>query len=263
MLGVMLWILVILHGLIGGSFLNVVVHRLPNNDSLFTPGSHCPNCQASIAWYDNIPILSFLWLGGQCRSCGQEISLRYVAVELLVLISFAGTYLLSSSWTGFVVLSFFVMILLGMALIDVEHYIIPNALNYGLFVLGLILIALPVSIEQFPGTQSYIKAALGAVIGFVVLIGISKAIVWRDEPGLGGGDIKLLASLGLLLGPLYLAEVLFVSSVVGLLFALPGLLLGNTDFGAKIPFGPYIVIGAFITTFGQGFFVQQWVTYVG
>lgn len=260
MLGVMEWLLVIAHGLIAGSFLNVVVHRLPNNQSLFTPGSHCPECDTAIAWYDNIPLLSFLVLGGECRHCGTEISLRYFAVELLTLVAFGGTYLLSTGWASFVVLSFFVLLLLAMALIDFEHFIIPNALNYGLFVLGLVLIALPVPLEHFPGTQSYTKAAIGGLVGFVILIGISKAIVWRDEPGIGGGDIKLLAALGLLLGPLYLVELLFVSSIIGLLFALPGLLVGSKGFATKVPFGPYLVMGALITTFGKGIIVTNWVT---
>ncbi len=236
-------------GLVIGSFLNVVIARMPREASLTWPGSQCPGCQAPIRFYDNIPVLSFLWLRGRCRSCRAAISLRYPLVELMTALLFLAATLrfgltivtVARDWP-------FLAILVAITFIDLDHRIIPDRLSLGGLVWGLLTSWMDPQLGVLP-------AVMGAALGF----GVFYLLAWAylrlaNRSGLGGGDIKLLAMLGAFLGMHGVLSTLLLSSltgsVVGIAYALwlrkrgdqaneAGTPLGQV----AIPFGPFLVIG--------------------
>jgi leader peptidase (prepilin peptidase)/N-methyltransferase len=239
-----------------GSFLNVCVYRLPRNESVIRPASHCPGCGRPIAWYDNIPVLSFLALRGRCRHCKARISLQYPLVELATCLVWGGAV----AWLGpsFAALSaaLFVTILLGIALTDGRHYVIPDELSLGGLGAGLAL-------SLVPGGIGPLDAAIGAVAGFVLLWAVKAAGDWALarglirgeeldqvlEPGekpasLGAGDLKMMAMVGSFVGWRGVLLTAFLGSLVGVLVFLPLLLVKRR---APVPFGVFLAAGAVAT----------------
>lgn len=231
----------ILFGLVVGSFLNVLIVRLPQNLSIVKPGSHCPKCQHAVRWYDNIPLLSYWLLKGKCRFCGEAISIRYPVIEVLTALLFlaAGIH---SGWGLEVFLRDwpFLGMLIVIAFIDLEHRIIPDVLSLGGLVFGLLTCwANP--------ELGWVRSILGAVMGFSIFY----FMAWfyfklRHRSGLGGGDIKLLAMLGSFLGPAGVFATIFVSSIFGSLVGIGWALASGKKNVMKLslPFGPFLVIGA-------------------
>ncbi len=228
-------------GLIFGSFANVLIVRLPKKKSVIKPGSQCPLCHHKLSWRENIPVFSFFLLKGKCRSCKKKINLRYPMVEILTSVLFLAVY----QKNGFEALLFirdlpFVVLLVAITFIDLEHRIIPDSLSLGGLVLGLVT-------SWFVEDLGTLNALYGAGLGFLVFYGLA----WIYEKmtgkmGLGGGDIKLLAMLGSFLGPLGVVQILFISSVTG---SLVGICLGiiqkeKNIMKTSIPYGPFLVIGA-------------------
>lgn len=237
-------------GLLGaaiGSFINVLVARLPVGESPVRPRSSCPACGAMIAWYDNLPIVSWLVLRGRCRRCGSRISLEYPLVEAGTALIWVGVaWLYGPSWTalqGAVLLS----IVLAIALIDARHYLIPDPLSLGGLVAGLALAPLP-------GPPSVLASILGAVAGFGVLFVVGVAGEWAfKKPAMGGGDMKMMAMVGAFLGPAGAMLTIFLGALVGTIVFAPVAL--RTD--REVPFGVFLALGA-AATFLLGDALTDW-----
>ena len=233
-------VLIALIGLTVGSFVNVLVHRLPKNESILRPGSHCPECKNKIRWFDNIPVVSYFILGGNCRHCKTKISFRYPMIELMVMFLFWTTakkfgftpLLVVRDWP-------FMMILVAITFIDLEHRIIPDSLNFGGLVLGL------VTSWAVPGF-GIMASVSGALVGFVCFYSLAWIYErWTGRCGLGGGDVKLLAMLGAFLGPTGVFCTILISSVTGSILGLTwGMVVRKKNLMTlAIPYGPFLVIG--------------------
>jgi len=239
-----------------GSFLNVCVWRLPRNESVIRPASHCPACGKPIAWYDNIPLLSYVALRARCRHCGARISAQYPLVELAVALIWAGAVVWrGASWEA---LSAAVLttLLLGIALTDARHYLIPDEFSLGGLGAGLAL-------SFIPGGISPLDSLVGAAAGFALLWVVKAAGDWALKRGmirgeelqqvleagetpttLGGGDLKMMAMVGSFLGWRGVLLTAFLGSVAGVLVFLPLVLLKRRS---PIPFGVFLAVGAVVT----------------
>jgi leader peptidase (prepilin peptidase)/N-methyltransferase len=226
-------------GAIVGSFLNVVAYRMPRRESLIRPASRCPACGTHVKPYDNIPILSWLLLRGHCRSCSAPISPRYPLVEGLTAALCVGAVLAHHSASAIALSIALILLVVPAALIDVEHRIIPNRLT------GLgALLALVIGLALDPGGEPERLIAGAAAGGFLLIAALAY------PGGMGMGDVKLAAVMGLFLGPAVAAAVL-----VGLL---AGVLVGAVIIARKgardgrktaIPFGPFLALGALVAVF--------------
>jgi len=238
----MMWPLVAVaavFGLMIGSFLNVCIARIPEGESIVSPGSRCPRCRTPIRWYDNLPVLSYLVLGGKCRSCREPISARYPAVELITAIAFA----LQAFHVGddFVLLAsrlIFTAILIVLFGTDYDVQRLPNVLTLPGLVIGLAFSAV-----QPPGLRD---AVIGALLGAGILQGIR--LVWyalRGVEGMGFGDVKMLAMIGAFLGWRNVIVVLFFSSLAGAIVGVALTVTGRQAMSAKLPFGTFMAVAAF------------------
>ncbi|MES0371214.1 MAG: prepilin peptidase [Mariprofundaceae bacterium] len=225
-------------GLIFGSFANVCVHRIPLRISVVSPGSRCPSCETAIAWYDNIPLLSWLLLGGKCRHCKAAISFRYPLLELFMGLSWAAL-----AWHfGFSVellqALFLVSLLWVLTLIDLETGLLPNVLTFPGIGIGLI----------FAYWLGYVQdAVIGAVIGYGAFWLIARIfLLITGREGMGYGDFKLLAMLGAFMGWQALPFIIFASSFVGAILGSVLLLVAKKHMRAEIPFGPYLAVAGMV-----------------
>jgi len=232
-------------GCIWGSFSNVCIYRLPNDQSVVKGRSFCTSCKEQIKWYDNIPFLSFIFLKGKCRKCGNKISSQYFLVEFVSAISFIIVYHLygiSITTLLLIILSIFFIIIF---FIDLKHFIIPNELTFPLMLIGFVKSFEP-NLNQtiFP---NYINSLIGGVFGYLIIwliIFFYKKV--RNKEGMGLGDAKLMAVVGFWFGWASIPFTIFISSFVALIFAIPSLLKKNKNMSTQIPFGPYIIIGCII-----------------
>ena len=232
-------------GCIWGSFSNVCIYRLPNDQSIVKGRSFCPSCKNQIKWYDNIPFLSFIFLKGKCRNCSNKISSQYFLVEFISAISFVVIYHIygiSITTLLLIILSIFFVIIF---FIDLKHYIIPNELTFPLMIIGFIKSFEP-NLNQtvFP---NYINSLVGGVFGYLIIwliIFFYKKV--RNKEGMGLGDAKLMAVVGFWFGWVSIPFTIFISSFVALFFTVPSLLKKTRDMTTQIPFGPYIIIGCII-----------------
>ena len=226
-------------GLIVGSFLNVVVYRLPRGESLAFPGSHCPSCETPIKPYDNVPVLSWLLLRGRCRSCRNSISARYPVVEAVTAALLVAVVLAkgadSDAWLGLA----FVVLLVPVTLIDLDHRIIPNTL---MLVGTVVSVALVLLTQPESLTEHLIAAA--AAGGFLLVAALAY------PAGMGMGDVKLAGVMGLFLGrsvgPAMLVALVTGSVVGALIIARKGAKEGRKT---AIPFGPYLAFGGLVGLF--------------
>lgn len=235
-------------GLCLGSFLNVCIYRIPRGLSLLAPRSFCPNCRKPVAFYDNVPLFSFLFLGGRCRRCRGKISWRYPFVELLTALTAA---VLAHQWRAenpFWILAAVLAgaMLIALSFIDWDTFLIPDPFSLGLLALGLLSSAFN-PIFQGPWTQKILLSLAGAALG----LGLSWATAWAGEKifrkeALGGGDIKLLAGVGALLGPSGVVTTLILASFVGAAFGLALMGLKKISRQEPIPFGPFLSLGALV-----------------
>jgi leader peptidase (prepilin peptidase)/N-methyltransferase len=244
-------------GLVFGSFGNVVIWRLPRGESLNSPPSHCPVCDTPIRYRDNIPIVSWLLLGGQCRECGARISARYPLIELLS----GGLFVLAGALYGLtwqaIVAAFFFYVLLLLTAIDIDTMRLPNRLVLILFVGGVTLavagslldVPLVPLIQDEDGLLAtpVAAAALGAAIGALVSLGIALAYsAVRGKQGLGFGDVKLLGAMGLYLGP-YVLMAFFLGSLIGAVWGIASSRRAGEGVAHRIPFGPFLALGGVLT----------------
>jgi leader peptidase (prepilin peptidase)/N-methyltransferase len=351
-------------GAVIGSFLNVCVHRMPLDQSIVTPPSHCPHCSQRIRWADNIPLLSYLALRGKCRHCGATISPRYFVVELLTAALFLMVWLRVTPWDntpvramGFLVGPIYWLVIAGLIVatfIDFEHYIIPNELTLGGVIVGFVL---SVAVPPLQRTDSHGLAALrslgGILTGGMALLAIAEfgklvfgrlrvrlpqdtaiaitdctlklpdeKLVWSDiffrrsdkvrfiatrlkvadkefagatvivredsitingekyplatvgvieatvneiilpREAMGLGDVKLLAGIGAFLGWQATVFAIFLSAAVGSIVSLGLIALGKKAFSSKIPYGPYIALGAVVWIFAQARLLAMIATYL-
>ena len=244
----MLALLSIILGGIWGSFANVCIHRIPINQSVAVKRSYCPSCKSKIKWFDNIPLISFILLGGKCRECKVIINKIYFTVELLSILSFLFIYnfyglTITSLWLA--ILSIFFIIIF---FIDLKHYIIPNVLTFPLMIVGFIKSFDPnLNTNIFP---NYLNSLIGGFTGYLIIWSIIYLYKkFRNKEGMGLGDAKLLAAIGFWFGWISIPFVIFTSSVVALLFVIPSLIKKSVKMSSQIPFGPYIIIGCMLYIF--------------
>ena len=228
-----------LFGLCIGSFLNVVIYRLPLRQSLATPPSRCRNCGYSLRWFDNIPVLSWVLLRGRCRKCGVRVSWQYPVVELITAALFVLVVWLTPIGPLMASRLLLVCILIALFGIDLEHQILPNSITLPGIVIGLLF-----SLVTPPGWQD---ALIGALLGAGVLYAIAGAYyLWRREEGMGMGDVKMLAMIGAFLGWKAVLVTLVLASFSG---AIIGVILMSAQRGGMkfaLPFGTFLAIGAMI-----------------
>ena len=228
----------LLLGLCIGSFLNVVVYRLPRHESLVRPASHCPGCGVAIRWYDNIPVVSWLVLRGKCRACGTRISARYILVESIT----GGAFVLAMwhfglSWPLLIAWAF-IAAMVAIAFIDYDHMIIPNKI-----VLPGAAIGLAASVALHPHKWwIYLVAAAGGALFFFLLV-----MLWPGG-GMGMGDVTMALFMGAVLGSGILVAF-FVAFLLGSLVGVYLMLVLKRSRKTKVPFGPFLALGAVLAVF--------------
>ena len=236
--------LVIILGALWGSFANVCIFRLPKEKGVVSGRSYCPKCKKKIVWYDNIPIISFFLLGGKCRKCKKSISIQYVIVEAINIVSFITIYYFFGISIITVLLMMLSLSFLIIFFIDLEHFIIPNVLTFPMMIVGFLKSFDPNLPYLFP---NYINSLIGGLFGYGVIwsiINFYKQI--RKKEGMGLGDAKLLAVVGFWFGWISIPFVLFLSSVLALLWVAPDLIKKSKKLTSQIPFGPYIILASIL-----------------
>jgi leader peptidase (prepilin peptidase)/N-methyltransferase len=240
-------------GAIVGSFLNVVVYRLPRHESLMTPGSHCPSCQVPVKPYDNVPVLAWVWLRGRCRACRAAISPRYPLVEFTTAALCVGVALRYSDAAHLALGLLAVLVLVPVALIDLEHRVIPNAITAPAAILALVL----GSVLDPSGEPARLIAAAAGGGFFLVAALISPR-------GMGMGDVKLAGLLGLLLG----AEVAPALALALLAGVIVGAVViarrpAGERRGAGVPFGPFLALGGITAVFAGNAILDAYLHHLG
>ncbi len=248
---ILLDIFVVLFGLAFGSFLNVCISRIPKEESVVRPPSHCMSCGKTIFWYDNIPVVSYLLLKGKCRQCGKAIPLRYPAVEVfsgLIWFFLWKLFGLSPHFAGGVVLY---SILLAVSMTDWETGYIPDLLTLPGMVFGLILsVIAPAMREQSVWYHGLLDSFLGLLAGGGILLatGLLGSLIFRKD-AMGGGDIKLLAMIGAFVGWKQVIFVYLFSPILAVPFALYAKWTSRAE---TIPYGPYLALtGAVFFIYGN------------
>lgn len=255
--GSIFWIVgvpVFIMGACIGSFLNVCIYRIPEALSIVRPGSMCPSCRTPIRFYDNIPILSYLWLKGKCRFCGQKIPIRYPAVEFATGLAAYAVFYKFGLAVDSLIYFIFIATLILISAIDFDHKIIPDIISIPGIPIGLAA-SLALSAIAF----------IDAIIGVLVGGGILYALAWgyyavTGKEGMGGGDIKLLAMIGAFIGWQGVLVTIFISSVMGTVIGVIVMLLMQKNLKYAIPFGPFLAAGAIAHVF-IGPELIQWYLY--
>lgn len=229
-------------GLAVGSFLNVVIHRVPRGTSLIRPGSRCPYCDGPVRALDNVPILSWLLLRGRCRRCGAPISARYPALEALTAVLFVACVERFGFTMQALAAVVFCCLLVVLAAIDLEHFLLPDRITFPGIALGWL--------AQYWLPTSLIEAVVGALVGAGVLILLINAWYWlRDEESMGLGDVNMLAMIGAFLGWQGVVSTLFVASLLGAVTGLTLVATRRLTLKGKLPFGFFLALGGLVSLF--------------
>ena len=244
-------------GAVIGSFLNVVIHRYPREESIVFPASHCPACNTPIRAYDNIPFLSYAILGGRCRSCSAPISPRYPLVELANALFYLAIFLRVGPTLAFIPIAALASMTIVLIFIDAEVHLLPNVITYPGVLVGLAIGFLHPS-DVLNVSDSLIDSVAGAVVGggFLLAIALAYKLVRRIE-GMGLGDVKMMAMVGAALGWQAVLEVMLVGSVVGALIGVPIALRTEKRMRYELPFGVFLGYGTLIVLF-FGHTLSQW-----
>lgn len=235
-----------LFGLVFGSFFNVCIYRIPQGKSIAWPASFCPHCKTHIRWFDNIPVLSYIFLLGKCRACKKPISMQYPLVELLTAILtvlFVYRYGITV-WTFGVLLAVYFLIILSV--IDLQLMIIPDRFSLGLIVLGL---AFAWCNPNFTGVwwQKELWSLVGAGAGLFGVLAIALLGTWLfKKEAMGGGDVKLMAGVGAFIGWQGVITTVIFGSFFGLVYAVFLMIFKGKKGSDAIPFGPFLSLGALI-----------------
>jgi leader peptidase (prepilin peptidase)/N-methyltransferase len=229
--------IVFLYGIVIGSFLNVCIYRIPNNESLISPPSHCGNCNTRLKWKDLIPIGSYLWLKGGCRYCHSKISMRYPLVEGLTGILLVGVYLRYGMAVNFFKYSLLTIFLIVIALIDYDTTDVYSSVVYSGMVVGIIFIIIEATIYS----HSISNYVIGGLIGLGVI-----GLIYLLTGGMGIGDIEIAVLIGLFLGWKLEIYFLLISFIIGGAIAVTLIALKKKSKNEYIPLGPSLAIGAYI-----------------
>ena len=254
-----------LFGLIIGSFLNVVIYRLPRRESVVFPSSHCPSCNTAIKAYDNIPVVSYALLGGKCRNCRTGISPLYPAVELLVGILYILAYIKNDFELDLPLIAdiVFLSLLVPLIFIDLQHKILPNKITYPGFIIMFVLRVLSPDVEITASTRrlfhligwtDHTAAILGAALGAAVGAGSLWLVRWlyfrlRGVEGMGLGDIKMMLMVGAFLGWQLTMLTIFIGSLLGAVIGILVIKLRGGNMKMEIPFGVFLGPAAIISLF--------------
>ncbi len=258
----LLWAFVIAAGACVGSFLNVFIYRLPRRESVVSPRSRCPVCRSPIAWYDNVPILSFLALRGRCRHCGAPIAFRYPLVEVITTALIGLLFHLRGPSVLFLSQAFLGASLLALILIDARHQILPNAITLPGIAIGILTSPFRLGpAERFPASAygSLRQACVAAALGFAIPWSVNASYrLWQAlrgvppgarEDGIGQGDFKLLAMIGAFLGTRLLLFCLFLGAVSGAVFGLLMMRYAGYGWKSKLPYGVFLGGAALLALF--------------
>ena len=230
----------VLSGLIGlavGSFLNVCIYRLPRRESLNFPSSHCTSCNRPLAWYENIPLVSWLVLRGRCRSCGETISVMYPAVEAITAAVFVAGYAIYGLTPLLAARLLFACAMIVLFAVDLRHHILPNVITLPGIVVGFVF-----SVFLPPGWRG---SLVGLAAGGFVLFAIAEAYYrLRGVEGLGMGDVKMLSMIGAFLGWQLMLVTLVLASFAGSLVGVGLIAFGRGGMKAALPFGTFLAVGA-------------------
>jgi len=225
-------------GLSIGSFLNVIIYRLPEEKSIITPPSHCPKCGEKLKVIDLMPVVSFLSTGGKCRYCNTKISIQYPIVELLTGFFFLAAYLKFGISVQLFIYLLLISALIAVTVIDYKHMIIPNKITYPLIVISVLSAIIFDYLTIF-------QSLLGIVIPSLLLL----IVAFIFKGGMGMGDVKLVAAIGGFMGWSYTLAGIFLGSLLGSIIGLSLMGLGIIGRKTRIPFGPFICIGAVVMIF--------------
>jgi leader peptidase (prepilin peptidase)/N-methyltransferase len=232
-------------GAIVGSFLNVVIHRYPREESIVFPGSHCPQCNAGIRWFDNIPVLSFIILLGRCRACGARIAWRYPLVELANALFYLAVFLRTGPTVAFVIIAAIISMTITLIYIDADIQLLPDVIDVPGIALGLCAGALGLGIlhPDLVLASSLLDSLFGALVGAAIpLVIIGTYWLVRRAEGMGMGDVKMLAMIGAITGWRAVPGVLLGASVTGALIVLPAALRSSHGMRLTLPFGVFLGI---------------------
>ncbi|MBI3009121.1 MAG: prepilin peptidase [Candidatus Omnitrophica bacterium] len=255
--------LIFILGSIVGSFLNVCIYRMPREESIVSPPSHCPNCQRPIPWFYNVPLISYVLLKGRCRFCSTRISFRYFIVELITAVIFLMLFNHYGFSIKFLIYTALTSSLIAATFIDFEHQIIPDEITLGGLVVGLILSIIYPALHSISSSTvwhnlglSLLQSVIGMIAGggSIYLIGVIGTWLFRKD-SMGGGDVKLMAMLGAFLGWKLALLIIVLGAFLGSIFGIISLIKNKSH---VIPFGPYLSIGAFLCIL-YGDEMLQWI----
>ncbi|MCM8785352.1 MAG: prepilin peptidase [Candidatus Omnitrophica bacterium] len=248
-------LIVFIFGLFFGSFANVCIYRLPKGKSIVYPGSFCPYCNKPIRWYDNIPVLSYIFLKGKCRNCKKSISIRYPIVELLTGISFLLIFKKFGLSVATPIYIFLCLCLIIISFIDIDTFLISDIIVIPGIFMGLLLSFLFPQIYNMDRIEGFLYSFAGILLGggILIFLGIIGKILFKKD-AMGGGDVKLLGMIGAFLGWKSVFLTLFFGSLFGTLISLILILLGKRKVDDLVPFGPYLAIGAFISILFKNYY---------
>jgi len=242
-------LIVFLFGVTLGSFLNVCIYRIPRGESLILPGSRCPNCREEIAFYDNLPILSYIILKGRCRNCGYKIPLRYPFVELLNGILYISLFSSFGWGFPFIAYSAFISSLIVVTFIDLDYQIVPDRITIPGIILGILLSStlLPLGLKD---------SLSGALIGG----GLFYLAAILSRGGMGGGDIKLISMIGAFIGWKGALTTIFLGALSGSLVGIFLIVFRGKGRKHKIPFAPFLGLGAVLSLFWGDEIIEWYLT---
>jgi len=252
---ILIHLFVILFGLVIGSFLNVCIHRIPLNQSIVRPRSHCPRCNHQIRPWENIPILSFLLLRGKCSECKAPISRVYPLVEFLTALGFYLLFLKYGITIPFWINAAFFCALIILIFIDLFHRILPDVLTLGGTIAGLLLSPLqspefllgPFPFDPSGPLSKPLNSLLGIVLGAGILWVTARFyLAWRKVEGMGFGDIKMMAMVGAFLGPTFAFLTIFLGSLSGAVVGMAFIRVARKDRRYELPFGTFLGMGAML-----------------
>jgi leader peptidase (prepilin peptidase) / N-methyltransferase len=241
--------LIFLSGLVLGSFANVCISRIPKEESIISPASHCPKCGERIKWFDNIPVISYIVLRARCRKCHEKISIQYPLIELVTAIAFFLTALYFKINLALPLYLIFVLLLIIISAIDYYYMIIPDSLSLSILAIGIIGCFLGVTAGTTVKTRLF-NSLLGIIAGGGILFAVGfvgNKLLHKET--MGGGDIKLLAAVGSVFGWSKIFPILFIASLIGSIIGITLIISKKIERTGYIPFGPFIAFAAFINIF--------------
>ena len=254
----MMWYVVsIILGTLVGSFLNVCILRLPQEESIVWPGSHCPQCKNPIKFYDNIPLISYLLLKGRCRDCHRPISFQYPLIEGITGLASLILFMKFGPSLSYLLYFIFVAALIVITVIDLYHQIIPDVISLPGIGVGLLASLIIPQITLF-------NSLIGILLGGGSLFLVATVYHWLfKREGMGGGDVKLLAMIGAFLGWKAVILTILLGSLIGSMIGIMVMVLKEKDFKYAIPFGPFLSVGAVISLLYQNEIIFWYLQYKG